>query len=306
MNLKFKILWFEDEKVWFEMEKTLIQTIFDEHELIVDISYRDGENFDISELTSNDYDLIFMDYKLASDKTGDSIIEEIRGIHVLTDILFYSSDEENMLSSIKSRMKIIEGVYFAKRDVQQFEDKAKRIIEKIIKRSEDIVNLRGFVLDNTSGFETRVISIIDGYWNKLEALDKEKIYDTLRRQVADKREKCDSATSYISSSDFSFSGFNSRFHIIGMTERLCILQRILSIFKEKAQYFEEGVPLNIESIYMEKIGTYRNKLSHIKSGDNTIQVKGKDIIIDQNLHRLLRKNIKEIDSILEKLEAVMK
>ena len=35
------------------------------------------------------------------------------------------------------------------------------LIERIVKRSEDIVNLRGFVLDNTSDFEVRIKEILN-------------------------------------------------------------------------------------------------------------------------------------------------
>ena len=147
MNTTFKILWFEDEPAWFNMEKLRIEEILGTHYLIPVIERKDGDDFDLEEITGNDYDLIFMDYKLAERKTGDTIVAAIRNSDILTDILFYSSEEQNMLSAIRAQMPPIDGVYLTKRDYTIFTEKAQRIIEKIVKRSEDVVNLRGFVLD---------------------------------------------------------------------------------------------------------------------------------------------------------------
>ena len=69
MNTIFRILWFEDEPTWFRMEQMRIKEILKNHYLIPDISRKDGEEFDVTELTGNDYDLILMDYKLAEGKT---------------------------------------------------------------------------------------------------------------------------------------------------------------------------------------------------------------------------------------------
>lgn len=161
MNTTFKILWFEDEPAWFNMEKLRIEEILRTHYLIPVIERRDGDDFDLEELTGNDYDLIFMDYKLAEGKTGDTIVAAIRNSYILTDILFYSSEEQNMLSAIRKQMPPIDGVYLTKRDYRIFTEKAERIIQKIVKRSEDVVNLRGFVLDNTSAFEVRIREILN-------------------------------------------------------------------------------------------------------------------------------------------------
>lgn len=54
MNTTFKILWFEDEPAWFNMEKLRIEEILRTHYLIPVIERRDGDDFDLEELTGND------------------------------------------------------------------------------------------------------------------------------------------------------------------------------------------------------------------------------------------------------------
>ena len=51
-----------------------------------------------------------------------------------------------------------------------------------------------------------------------------------------------------------------------------------------------------------KVNVYRNRLGHIRFGEKTIKIGGKEVEINQELHRLLRKNIAELDEIIEDIE----
>ena len=97
MNTIFKILWFEDEPTWYNMERLRVEGILKTHYLVPSIIRKSGDDFNIDELTGNDYDLILMDFKLADEVTGDTIVAALRESSILTDILFYSSEEEAML-----------------------------------------------------------------------------------------------------------------------------------------------------------------------------------------------------------------
>lgn len=43
-------------------------------------------------------------------------------------------------------------------------------------------------------------------------------------------------------------------------------------------------------------------MGHIRFGEKTIKIGGKEVEINQELHRLLRKNIAELDEIIEDIE----
>ena len=126
MNTSFKILWFEDEILWFNMEQLRVIDILKTHYLRPQIIRKDGGDYDINDMLGNEYDLILMDYKLAEDVTGDSIVTAIRENDILTDILFYSSEEENMLTAIRTKMPPIDGVYLTKRDHTIFTEKNRK------------------------------------------------------------------------------------------------------------------------------------------------------------------------------------
>ena len=305
MNTTFKILWFEDEPVWFNMEKLRIEGILKTHYLIPVIERRDGDDFDLEELTGNDYDLIFMDYKLAEGKTGDTIVAAIRNSDILTDILFYSSEEQNMLSAIREQMPPIDGVYLTKRDHTIFTEKAQRIIQKIVKRSEDVVNLRGFVLDNNSAFEVRIREILNICWQKFTQEQKNTLTQTLTKLLEGKKAWVSSQIDTAQQAECTFTYANNGEYILSIADRLDILQTVLPILVEEYSMPNTIVPEKFKQYYIEQVNMYRNRLSHITLGEKTIRIKGRDVEINQDLHRLLRRNISEVDSKIQKLETYL-
>ena len=59
---------------------------------------------------------------------------------------------------------------------------------------------------------------------------------------------------------------------------------------------------NIKSYYVNRINKYRNKLGHTSLKDNSIEIDGESIPINQDLHKTLRKNIDEVNRILCNIE----
>lgn len=302
MNTSFKILWFEDEILWFNMEKFRVESILNTHYLRPQIDRKDGDNFDISQMVGNDYDLILMDFKLAEDVTGDSIVAAIRENDILTDILFYSSEEENMLSAIRDNMPPIDGVYLTKRDHTVFTEKVEKIISKIVRRAEDVVNLRGFVLDNTSDFELRMKEILNICWQKFNDNQKELLTETLLHSLEEKKSWVTKQVEKAKKSDTIFSYANNDDYLLSMADRLDIFQKVLPILYSMYRLTEDVFPAKFKSYYMDNVGVYRNKLGHIALGQKSIFIKGSCVEINQDLHRLLRKNISKMDALLKQIE----
>ena len=61
------------------------------------------------------------------------------------------------------KSEVFEGVYTSVRDDILFPDKAKQLINKIVKRSEDFLNIRGMVMDNVSEFDEKLKDVIKKY-----------------------------------------------------------------------------------------------------------------------------------------------
>lgn len=296
MNTIFKILWFEDEQTWYNMEKLRVEGILNTHYLIPEIVRKSGDDFNIDELTGNDFDLILMDFKLADEVTGDTIVAALRESSILTDILFYSSEEDAMLAAIRTKMPPIDGVYLTKRDYAIFAEKVGKVIEKIVKRSEDIVNLRGFVLDNTSDFELRIKEILNLCWQKFDDAQKSSLTEVLLKLLDSKKAWVTKQVEAAKSKSSIFESANNDEHLLSISDRLDIFQTFLPILSTTYDLPATACPSDFKQYYIDKVNVYRNKLGHITLGERTICIKGKEIEINQELHRPLRKNIAEVNS----------
>ena len=296
MNTIFKILWFEDEQTWYNMEKLRVEGILNTHYLIPEIVRKSGDDFNIDELTGNDFDLILMDFKLADEVTGDTIVAALRESSILTDILFYSSEEDAMLAAIRTKMPPIDGVYLTKRDYAIFAEKVGKVIKKIVKRSEDIVNLRGFVLDNTSDFELRIKEILNLCWQKFDDAQKSSLTEGLLKLLDSKKAWVTKQVEAAKSKSSIFESANNDEHLLSISDRLDIFQTFLPILSTTYDLPATACPSDFKQYYIDKVNVYRNKLGHITLGEKTICIKGKEIEINQELHRTLRKNIAEVNS----------
>lgn len=65
---------------------------------------------------------------------------------------------------------------------------------------------------------------------------------------------------------------------------------------------DDTCPDDFKQYYIEKVNMYRNRLGHIALGAKKINIKGVDVEIDQDMHRLLRNNISEVDAAIAKIE----
>lgn len=305
MNIKFRILWFEDELAWYNMEKLRIERFLAEHFLIPDIERTDGSDFELEKLIGNDFDLILMDYKLFDDKkvTGDKIATAIRKNNILTDILLYSGAESDMLAAINNSDKPLDGVYYSKRDEAVFTPKIERLIEKIVKRSEDIINLRGFVLDNTSEFEVRIKEILNICWENFDEDSRRTLQEKVLAILDNKISCLVTEIDRVKTSDDVFDHANKHKYLLSINDRLDIFQEIINILLNVYDMEESEVVPAFKNYYVNNISVYRNQLGHVKVGERTITIKGKPVNIDQNLHRLLRKNISQMDKDIFNIES---
>lgn len=303
MNTFFKILWFEDEVTWFNMERLRINSILQEHYLIPEIVRKDGDDFDISELTGNDYDLIIMDYKLAEGTTGDTVVTAIRENNILTDILFYSSEEHNMLTAISKGMPPIDGVYLTKRDYNLFTQKAENLINKIVKRSEDLVNLRGFVMDGSSDFEVRIQEILNIVWNKFTEEEKGILEEAVQRTIKRNEDRDQKTKKKVLEVNPTFPAAVNNIHFFSHSDRLYLLEKAIKILLDNYSLSEEEEFSSFKAYYEKEISNYRNALGHRKSTDNIIEItKGNFVPVDEALHKKMRNNLSRYNFLIEQLE----
>ena len=267
MNNQFKILWFEDDASWYKTASRRIKASIEKHFLLFEEEEprETGTKIDFDELKSTKYDLILMDYKLASGSpSGDQIIQSIREKQILTDVLFYSADYDAMIESFKQRLPEVDGVYLAKRDVNLFSDKVGMLISKIVQRSEDIVNLRGMVLEATSFFEAKVQSFLDDLWKELDLIEQEKLNKLFKTKILDHRlHDSEDKIKKFDKKKFDVPKANKKGYF--MNEKLALIDAFSE--ENRNDVISTSIGKGIKDFYMEKLGRYRNKLGHVEVGE---------------------------------------
>ena len=62
------------------------------------------------------------------------------------------------------------------------------------------------------------------------------------------------------------------------------------------------IPVDFGKKYTENISTYRNALGHRVAADKFIKINGIDVPVDENLHRIMRENIRNMEILVDTLE----
>lgn len=300
MSMKFSILWFEDNEEWYEITKENIEEYLEEKNFVAE--FKRYENADkIKEVSAiSTYDLILVDLKLEHNTKGTNAIQAIREKDVLSDALFYSSDG---VDKIKSEMgaDIFEGVYFSSRDDLPFENKVKKLIDKAVRRMEDIISTRGILVDSLSEFDEKLRSIIYKFCSSYSDTDKGKeldkyAYDLIVDQMEHSKKKCDE----MKENHFLVDALENTF-LIYSAKLARIVQHIFN-----KHYPQHNYRKNFYDTYLHKIINERNNLAHAKKEVDGTGLfyfeKGETrIVYDSSKCSEIRSNLNFFDDEIEKM-----
>lgn len=263
--MTYKILWIDDAEDYVDSTKELVVQAIQNRFMDADIeSYSDYDEFKSEKLENFDatsfdfYDLILMDFAL-SGTTGDAVIRELRSKEIYTDIVFYSSDKENMESSLKNSDQL-NGVFLA--DRANLLEIIGRVVQKNLKREYRISNIRGLIMDSTSEFDYICQSTTIALFEKLSSEQQDVI-------VRKAKEYVESAAS---KSGQNFEGLNKK---VGKSFIKNAIQSVEYVMDNKDRYalmglivkfFDDG-PIAQEDFsqkYSDELIKPRNKLAHTK------------------------------------------
>lgn len=151
MQINYKILRIEDEKDFVESEIVFIKEYLENFWFILE--YENPEKYEDKDFSS--YDLIVVDYNLAEGQFWQNVIRSIRDQEFYREVLFYSWDGENRLREL---VKDLDWVYCASKD--SCREKLKGLIVNTIRKTQDVNNLRGLMMAETSEIDEIIKKII--------------------------------------------------------------------------------------------------------------------------------------------------
>ncbi len=173
MNIQYKILWVEDTKSFVDSKSIFIKNFLEERGFSLQLENPEKyKSYNFSE-----FDLIIVDYNLASNELGENVIKKIREEELYTEILFYSRIGKDKLLKLLAQQKL-EGVYCASRD--SFEERVIGLINTTIRKTQDLNNLRGLVMAETSELDEMMRKILELLFQK-EKIETSKISRRFKR-----------------------------------------------------------------------------------------------------------------------------
>lgn len=307
MDLSYKVLWVEDEEMWAaSVEKSLKQVIEEKYGFIYVRTLVDHSDDTIK---YNDYDLILMDFNLSdgeSGNTGDKIIQHIREIDVLTDVVFYSAKGPALIKE-KAAALGLEGVYFSDRDKDQFIDKVSKVVESTIRKIQDLNNLRGLVMAEVSELDLEMDDIINSYFTDDERMKifhehvTQKREETIRSQLKNGN-KCDKLC-VLTIRDKSIKDI--------VTESYQKMLAVHQIFKKEDSQNTLGHNRQFATSYNNEIIIQRNNLAHCYStkdqeGNEILKTRNGEMVFTSESFRTIRVNIRKYRDLFQRLRTLLK
>lgn len=187
MKLIYKILWIEDQMHSIRGKKRVISNyIENEKGFELEIKYietfqqfKDEIGFD----SLKNYDLLLIDLNLDDDESadGNKIIESIRNNNIYTEIIFYSSHYENLLTLLKENVP--EGIFTSER--KQIDTKAKKIIDVTLHKIQDVNNLRGLIMAEVAELDRIKKNIIQKFNKEADSDFKKYIKEDVFSKIKD-------------------------------------------------------------------------------------------------------------------------
>lgn len=279
MDINYKILWFEDTDESYETLSRRTERYVVKKNLRCQIERVYGtSDFDITKYDLNSYEVLVVDLQLSHGSKGYEIIEAIRAGSYVNDVLFYSAAGVDTLERVMKDYRL-EGVFLSERDNRLFMEKMRQLIDKSVRRSENVINIRGIVMDETSEFDSQMSDIVLSANSMMSGDEISAIKAYISKKLLQPKAKQIEALAakYPENGDWAISDllaeheFNSMMRaklvnkIVNMHENV----RIAKVVSECADMLPEAFPVvGGKSIFAEaynkNVIQFRNKLAHVK------------------------------------------
>ncbi|MCB9195077.1 MAG: hypothetical protein H6600_09465 [Flavobacteriales bacterium] len=299
MKLNYYILWVEDDDSWYTTTSELFGEIILDNGFNPQVERKKSLDDVIEELTHTGlkkYDILLIDFNLRNSKDGASIIDYLRDNQIYTDIIFYSSDKQTIVDSIKEHL--FEGVYHS--DRQELEDKFGKVFKTTIKKIEEINSMRGLIVGETSELDALIEEHLH-FYTQSPYIDKFNIDKFITENVFQKMED---KIPFLKQK-FSEEGIRGLFSQLEAIRKWELLRGILKKNQTHKTFIPEFIEKNAS--YQNEVIDIRNKFAHAQviineEGNEVLksQIGNSHFEFDEKAFRKIREDlIKHRNALLE-------
>lgn len=324
MDLTFRIIWFEDVDEWYNTTSRRVTGYIKDKNFKVEIMrVEKASAFDLSVHQLQNYDLLIVDYELEKiyDQNGvktiygTEIIRMIREGNFLNDVLFYSAHGFDVINSVM-KQEGLQGVFIADRNNGEFLEKVKLLIDKAVRRADNLINIRGVVMDTTSDFDNKIRDLINIIWPILGDSETKIANDIKKKILKDNiktAEKLDEKYQEINATNIDALLNERDFSAIRQARLLswCIesneelKKNFQEILKKSLIVGNNEEQIRFYDLYNGDIIKYRNALAHVKttpSVDSEViigEIDGQPVQFDRELCNQLRNKLLKYENALD-------
>lgn len=264
-GLKYRILWVDDNIETF-IELAIdkgFEEFLENLGFIPEIIKFETEDKVLEHLKSDrKFDLILSDFNLADDGRGDSLIGKIREGQIFTEVLFYSG-QANFIETAKNLYQDRVSFFSLESDegFRGFKSKVNLLINLTISKLQELNNIRGLVMSETSILDVMIEEIL------IEVMTEGKEHaEALKTYMIDKvKENNEQRTSMFDKiEDLSNAELVKHRILIDANKK----SRVLNEFLKKSGLANEEPFKKFHENYEKDVLSIRNDLAHAKS--NTI------------------------------------
>lgn len=332
MDLTFRIIWFEDVDEWYNTTSRRVSRYIKDKNFKVEIKrVEKASDFVLQEHQIQNYDLLIVDYELekiyeidgVKNIYGSEIIRMIRNGNFVNDVLFYSSYGFDVINGVM-KQEGLQGVFIADRDNGEFLEMVRLLIDKSVRRADNLISIRGVVMDTTSDFDNKIRDLISIIWRTLGDKESEIANDIRKKILKDNvktAEKLDKKYSEINVDNID-NLLNERDFSAHRQARLlswCIesneelKNKLQEILVKCLQTDKEIGEIKFFELYNDEIIKYRNALAHVKYTpviDSKViigEIDGQEVQFDKELCDQLRRKLlnyeKALDAMYDYIES---
>jgi hypothetical protein len=172
MKMNYKILWIDDQiEDYIEMGiKSEFYSFLENLGFIPTVDTFEDSAKAEDAIKSVKYDLILSDYSIddkgkEKEKQGDVLIQRIRDYGIFTEVLFYSGQanfDEIAKNLYRDRVSFFSLI--GDEGMKEFRVRVYQLIELTIAKLQELNNIRGLVMSETSELDNSVIDILNSFF----------------------------------------------------------------------------------------------------------------------------------------------
>lgn len=297
MNLSYSILWYDDDRDFFEsLDKEPIETTIKSWGFSPKIISVHNTDELRQHAPFNQFDMLVVDFKLGGDEHGDKFIKDVRDQNVFAEIIFYSTSASSELWDAVSKEQL-EGVFVTNK--AGIEQKLLRVAQQSVRKVLDLENMRGIVMSEVGDLDALLEDIFVHAMNGVTQEQKNNVFERFHKDTNKQVEQHQSA----------LSAFKDSPSIEKLLE-LCDSNKRWKNFNRVKGHHALLKTHNFAGDYVQEILWPRNCLAHgipERKGDGSLlfRFSGKDYPFDDNASQDLRKKILEYKSIFTEISEAL-